>query len=160
MPRLEDCLRELTSGDDRRAEKAVQDLSILKTAALPALLDLQQSNDADHRWGATAAISRIKDVRSQDALCKALRDEDEAVQQSAALGLKDQPAPKAIPALVELLGSHDRGLARLASNALTSLAGEAVSPLTIALREENPQVRIEAARALSRIQDAAAIPTL
>ena len=160
MATLKSLLRDLTSGDDSRAEKAVEGLANLNSAALPELLVLQQSSNIDYRWWATVALSSIPDARCQDALCQALGDSDPGIRQAAALGLKDQPTQKAIPALVELLGNQDRILARLASDALTSLGSEAVSPLTLALRDENPLVRIEAARALARIEDTATIPAL
>jgi HEAT repeat protein len=157
---LERFLSDLTSGDDGRAEKALERITELDSAALPALLELQQSNNPDARWWATVALSKIPHARCQDALCQALSDSDGGIQQAAALGLREQPTARAIPSLIALLGDQDRILARLASNALAALGSVAVSPLTIALRNENPQIRIEAARALSQIKDTAAIPAL
>lgn len=160
MADLEGFLSDLTSGDDRLAENALEMIKDLNSAALPALLNLQKSSGTDSRWWATVALSKIKDVRCQEALCRALNDPDCSIRQAAALGLSHQPTPSAIPALVALLGDPDRIMARLASDALSAIGSESVSPLTIALRDEDPSVRIEAARALSKIEDGAAIPAL
>ena len=52
MNALQELLKDLTSGDEPRAEKAVPALIELGEEALPALLDLTNSTDADARWWA------------------------------------------------------------------------------------------------------------
>lgn len=157
---LDRLLAELTSGDDLRAETALLDLARLGDEALPGLLSLLESTNPDHRWWATTALSAIDHPQARAAMCQALNDTDAGVRQCAALGLRQQPASQALPALIDALGEADTLLARLASDALTALGSDAVSPLTIAMRSEDLQVRVLAARALAGIDDPATVPPL
>ncbi len=153
-------LRELQSGDDDRSESAVHRVAELGERMLPLLLEQLQSPEADQRWWATAALTHINREEARKALLACLTDEDNAVRQCAAFGLRRHPYIDAIPILIDLLGDQDRLLARLAADALAALGERAVSPLTEALRSEYAAIRIEAVRALASIDDPSIIAPL
>jgi HEAT repeat protein len=153
-------LGELQSGDDDRSERAVHRVAELGERMLPLLLEQLQSQEPDQRWWATAALTHIDREEARKALLESLTDEDTAVRQCAAFGLRRQPSVDAIPTLIDLLEDQDRLLARLAADALAALGESAVSPLTEALRSEYASVRIEAARALASIDDPSIIAPL
>jgi HEAT repeat protein len=150
---LDSLLEDLNSGDDRLAEQAVHQLSTRGEGVLPALIAQLASPEADQRWWATAALARIKSPQARASLTHSLADQDISVRQCAAFALREQPCLEAIPSLIAALSDDDRLLARLAGDALAALGEHAISPLTEALRSENPAVRIEAARALASIED-------
>ena len=153
-------IAELTSEDDLRAEQALRNLATIGQAALDPLLSLLDSGNPDHRWWATTALAGIDHLDTRKGLVRALNDPDLTVRQAAAVGVRQAPFPEALPALIRSLGSADRLLARLASGALAAIGPPAVSPLTIALRADDPAVRIEAVRALSEIDDPSVVPAL
>jgi HEAT repeat protein len=159
-PTIRSLLEQISSGDDAHAEDALHALAAYGEGVLPLLLGQLQSDDADQRWWATAALALIQHPDAQAGLLQSLGDSEGSVRQCAAFGLRKQPSTKAIPALINALGDHDRLLARLAADALNALGELAISPLTEALRAPASTVRSEAARALSRIDDAAVIAPL
>jgi HEAT repeat protein len=157
---MEDLLHELTSGDDERAEAAASSVVAYGADALSILKPLLDSNEVDFRWWAVRALAEIPAEVSAPWLIQALKDEDLAVRQCAALGLSRQPDERAVPALVEAMASDDALLARLAANALEAIGAAAV-PALLDLMENGPQsVRLEAARTLAMIGDTRAIPAL
>ena len=151
---------ELLSDDEARAEAAVPALGRLGTPALDLLLPLLDSPDAETRWWAVRATAEILEPRAAAALAAALEDDDLAVRQAAALGLRLQPNPDAAAALVRLLADPDTLLARLASDALAAIGAPALPDLRRAASAAEPGTRIHAVRALSRMLDPAAIPDL
>ncbi len=157
---LQALLAELGSGSDERAQQALEHLAEQGESVLPWLLRQLQSKQPDDRWWATAALSLIDHPRAREALRRSLKDPDPSVRQCAAFGLRRLPSEQAVPELLEALADSDRLLARLAADALAALGDAGLSPLTEALRNPNPAVRIEAARALASMNDPAAIPPL
>ena len=157
---IQSLLEQISSGDDARAEDALQALAAHGVGVLPLLLQQLQLDDPDQRWWATAALALIDHPDAKVALLHSLSDGDVSVRQCAAFGLRQQPCPEAIPQLVEALGDRDRLMARLAADALTALGEQSISPLTEALRAPASTVRSEAARALSMIDDTAVIAPL
>jgi HEAT repeat protein len=153
-------LTQIQAGDEAQAEEALHELAAHGVGVLPHLLRQLDSDDPDQRWWATAALSLIEHPQAREALLGGLKDADNSVRQCAAFGLRHQPYPEAIPVLVKALGDHDRLLARLAGDALSTLGEAAISPLTKALRSPNASVRSEASRALSAIDDPAVIAPL
>jgi HEAT repeat protein len=163
---LEFLLFELTSGDDRRAEAAVQKLSTLGEEAVQGLKALLASPQADVRWWATWALAEIRHPQVPPLLKEALHDPEVSVRQAAALALRMQPNPEALIDLIAILtgslhsGDADPTLAHLAAAALIAL-GEPSVPDLIRLLESGPQpVRPVAARCLAAIGDRRAIPAL
>jgi HEAT repeat protein len=92
-----------------------------------------------------------------------LKDVDAAVRACAAVGLRERPAPEAVPALIDLLAHEDQLLARLAGDALAALEKQA-SPALIeylgAQGDTHSIGKVEAVRALALIGDPASISAL
>ena len=157
---VEALLGDLYSGDDVRAEQAVHHIAGRGASVIPHLIKQLTSPDPDRRWWATAALALIDHADARTSFTQSMRDPDVSVRQCAALGLRHQPTQEAIPALLEALHDPDQLLTRLAGDALFALGALAVSPLTEALHDINPSVRIEAARALAHIDDSDVIAPL
>lgn len=153
-------IQELISGDDRRAEAALDTINKSNEELIPELFLLLDADDNNCRWWATAALAKIGHPAAREGLLCALQDGAPAVRQCGALGLAAQPDFRAIPILILALGDSDRLFARLASNALAALGAEAVPPLAEALRSEDPGIRIEAARAMAGLDHPSIIPHL
>lgn len=152
-------LSELTSGDDARAQTAVDQMArVPGEKLLPGLKELLFSPDPDLRWWAVRVLAEIDASECSDLLRKMVGDEDPAVQQCAVLALRKKPAPEAGPELVGLLSSPDSLTARLAGDALISLGPEAVPALMEILTGKGKKGLAEAVRALAIIEDQRAIP--
>ncbi len=160
MPNLQPIISKLTSGDDALAEAAAIEIAAFGSEALPALESLLASENTDLRWWLTRTLALIADPRASTLLLESLQDADVAVRQCAALALKEQPTPEAIPALITALDDTDRLLSRLAGDALIA-QGEAAVPALIEILEKGGQRQQgEAARALALIEDTRAIPVM
>ena len=156
---LEDLLADLTSGDETRAESAVPGLVQQGEAAFPALREMLDSADADHRWWALRALAQSP-LTPAEWLLPHLNDPAPEVRQAAALGLCSHPDETAIKPLVRALSDQDTMVSSLAGNALVAIGKPAV-PSLLDVSEEAPQVvRINAIRALAEIADHSAIPAL
>ena len=156
-----DLLRELTSGDDTRAENAIPALVELGTEAIPSLLDLTRADDVDVRWWAVRALAAFPETRPDD-LIPLLGDSSPEVRAAAALALCSHPHECAIEALILSLADQDSLTAGLAANALTLIGNSAV-PALLAVMETAPtgvRTRSVALRALSGINDHRAIPMM
>jgi HEAT repeat protein len=89
-----------------------------------------------------------------------LKDHDLAVQQCAALALRENPDPKTIPQLIILLGHKDRMLSRLCGDALIAVGKEATKEVLEVIENGSPTSRVEAARVLAAIEDPNSISSL
>lgn len=156
---LEDLFAALTSGDDDRAEAAVQPLAQRGSDALPVLERLTRAPDPDHRWWALRCLAQFPDPPSH-LFIEALGDSQVEIRQCAALGLAHHPTSSALSALAAALHDRDSMVSTLAANALIALGPQAVPVLIEALSSPAPAVRLEAARALGAIKDPRAIPAL
>ena len=160
-------LAELTSGDDARAEKSIPTILELGMAALPALLDLTRSEEADSRWWAVRALAASPHTQTEDLL-PLLNDSAPEVRAAAALALCDHPHENAVEALIKALADEDSLTASLAGNALVKIGSPAVPNLLEVMkagvepgRNKAPtSIRITALRALSEIRDQRAIPVM
>lgn len=157
---IEYLVEELVSGDDDRAEVASRQLAELGSAALPCLEKLLDHANPDHRWWAIRTLSQIADPRVPKLLLKAFHDQEPPVRHCAALAMRYQPDPRAIPDLIAVLSDTDRLLAHLAADALTAIGKEAVPSLLETIKKGSHAARLESVRALSKIGDRRAIPTL
>ena len=164
MGLLGDFLAELISGDDERAEAAVEKIAALgeNCADDPTyvLQELMSSPDSDIRWWAVRALASINDPRVASILIEALADEGVAVRQCAALGLRLHPTPQAIAGLIDCLLDEDHLVVELSADALAEIGEQAVPVLIRVVENGNPKARLEAVRSLARIGDTRAIPVL
>jgi HEAT repeat protein len=160
MPTLETLLAEITSGDEARAEAASAQFPNHGENGIVTLARLLENEDADLRWWAIRTLSRFKHPQTREYFHRGLTDADIAVQQCAALALRENPDPRSFPTLIDLLGHPDQMLARLAGDALIA-AGKEATPTLLDIVENGSQAsRLEAVRALAFIEDQRSIPTL
>ena len=161
MSDLQVLLRDLTSGDEPRAEKAVPALIELGEEAIPALLDLTNAADVDRRWWALRTLAQSPLARTV-WLVPFLNDPAPEVRQCAALGLahKGKPDESAIPQLIHALSDEDALVGNLAVKALVNIGKPAVPPLIEKVKSASQSARILALRALVEIRDPRAIPVM
>jgi HEAT repeat protein len=154
---LQSLLIEITSGDDDRAQKALQPLIKFGEDAISELGKLLTDSSADNRWWAIRALVEFSEVDITDYLLQGLEDSDIAVQQCAALALRQRPDSYAIPELIDLLDHHDRLLARLAADALTAIGKRSTQSLITVIEKGTQAARLEAVRSLAAICDQEAV---
>ncbi len=159
MNALQNLLNDLTSGDERRAEKALPALIELGEESIPALLDLTHSADADSRWWALRALAQSPLSRTE-WLVPFLSDPASEVRQCAALGLALKPDESATQPLVRALSDEDSMVSNLAVNALVKIGGSAVPSMIEVVKSASQSARIHALRALAEIRDPRAIPVM
>jgi HEAT repeat protein len=156
---MQDLLKELTSGDDSRAEESIPALVKLGAAVIPSLLDLTRADDVDSRWWAVRALAAFPDTQPTD-LIPLLRDPSPEVRAAVALALCSHPHESAINALIHSLADEDSLTAGLAANALVLVGNASVPSLLEVMNHAPTGVKILALRALSEIRDHRAIPTM
>ena len=159
MSDLQALLRDLTSGDEPRAENAVPALIDLGEDAIPALLDLTHSTDVDARWWALRTLAQSPLARTE-WLIPFLDDSAPEIRQCAALGLANKPDESAIPQLVHALSDEDTLVGNLAVKALVNIGKPAVPLLNEKVKSGQQSARILALRALVEIRDPRAIPVM
>ena len=156
---LQDWLNDLAGGDEIRAEEAVSALIELGEEAIPLLLELTKSKDADARWWALRVLAQSPHSRSE-WLVPFLNDPAIEVRQCAALGLSLKPDESAIQPLVRALSDEDPLASNLAVKALVRIDKAAVPSLIEAVKSGSQSSRILALRALVEIRDQRAIPVM
>lgn len=156
---LQDLLDDVTSGDETRAEDAVSELLGLGEEAIPALLELTESNDADKRWWALRILAQSPHSQTE-WLVPFLKDPAADVRQCAALGLSIRPDESTIEPLISALSDEDTLVSNLAVKALVKIGKAAVSSLIENVKSGSQSSRILALRALVEIRDHRAIPIM
>lgn len=161
MSSLPDLLNDLISGDETRAEEAVSLLVDLGEEAVPALLDMTRSSDADQRWWGLRVLAQSPHAsRKTEWLVPFLNDPAPEVRQCAALGLAARPDEGAIQPLIRALSDEDGMVGNLAVNALVKIGSAAVPSLIEVVKSAPQSARIHALRALAEIRDHRAIPVM
>ena len=156
---LQDLLNDLTSGDETRAEGAVSALLEKDEEAIPALLEMTKSNDADKRWWALRVLAQSPHSRTE-WLLPFLNDPAADVRQCAALGLSLTPDESATKPLIRALSDEDTLVSNLAVKGLVKLGKAAVPALIENVKGGSQSSRILALRALVEIKDHRAIPVM
>jgi HEAT repeat protein len=156
---LQDLLNDLTSGDETRAEDAVSALLEKDEEAIPALLEMTKSNDADKRWWALRVLAQTPHSRTE-WLIPFLNDPAADVRQCAALGLSFTLDESATEPLIRALSDEDTLVSNLAVKALVKLGKAAVPALIENVKGGSQSSRILALRALVEIRDHRAIPVM
>jgi HEAT repeat protein len=156
---LQDLLRDLISGNETRAERAVPALIELGKEAIAALRDLTQSSEADHRWWSLRVLAQSPHAQAE-WLIPFLSDPAREVRQCAALGLAIKPGENAVQPLVQALRDEDSMVSSLAVNALVKVGSAAVPSLIEVVKQARQSARIHALRALAEIRDHRAIPVM
>lgn len=153
-------LNDLASGDEERAENAVAPLIEMSEEAIPALLDLTCSSDADSRWWALRTLAGSPHCRTEWLVPFLLTDPAPEVRQCAALGLALKADESAAQPLVQALSDEDGMVGSLAVNALIRIGNTAVPSLIETVENGTKSARIHALRALVEIKDHRAIPVM
>ena len=156
---VQDLLNDLTSGDETRAEGAVSALLEEGEEAIPALLEMTKSDDADKRWWALRVLAQSPHSRTE-WLLPFLNDPAADVRQCAALGLSLKPDESTTESLIRALSDEDRLVSNLAVKALVKLGKAAVPALIENVKGGSQSSRILALRALVEIKDHRAIPVM
>lgn len=160
MAALDELLEDLTSGDEERAEGAVQPLTELGEQAIPSLLDLTRSPDVDSRWWAIRALAQSPLCQTEWLVPFLENDPAPEVRQCAALGLAVKADESAIQPLIQSLSDADSMVGSLAMTALVRIGGAAVPSLIETVKDGRQSARILALRALAEIKDHRAIPIM
>lgn len=161
MDKLQTLLADLTSGDESRADRALPALIELGEEAIPSLMDLTRSPDADSRWWALRVLAQSP-LSHAGWLIPFLDDPTPEVRQCAALGLAllAKPDEASTQPLIRALNDEDAMVCNLATSALIKIGKPAVPSLIDAVKAESQSARIHALRALAEIRDPRAIPVL
>ena len=159
MSSLQDLLADLTSENETRAEEAVHSLINLGEEAIPALLEMTRSSDADQRWWGLRVLAQSPHAESE-WLVPFLNDPAREVRQCAALGLAIKPEESAAQPLIQALGDEDSMVSSLAVNALVKIGKAAVPALIDVVTSATQSARIHGLRALAEIRDHRAIPVM
>ncbi len=132
-------------------------LGELKSAeAFDALIIAIGDESADVRREAAESLLKLNDSRAVAPLAKALRDKDRTVRKTAIQALGILKAPEVVPDLIDIVdstsSSYERKSAILALTEIGDPRRVAILVRT-AMYEQDPDVRIEAEKAISRIRD-------
>jgi len=157
---VQELLDELLSGNETRAENAVLALVEVGEEAIPELMDLTRSPDADLRWWALRTLAQSPLSRTGWLVPFLLNDPAPEVRQCAALGLMIKADENATQPLVRALSDEDHMVGNLAVNALIKIGKAAVPSLIECVKTASQSVRILALRALAEIRDHRAIPVM
>lgn len=160
MNALQELLNDLTSGDETRAENAVAALTAMGEDALPSLLELSRSPDADIRWWAVRTLAQSPHGPTEWLIPFLTDDPAPEVRQCAALGLAGKADESAIQPLVRALSDADGMVGSLAAAALVKIGAPAVPSLIEVVKNGAQSARILALRALAEIRDHRAIPIM
>jgi serine/threonine-protein kinase len=120
---------------------------------MDAVLQLVGDPDENIRRSAIEILNQTKDERAVDHLMSATRDADWWVRERAADALAEIGSPKAVPALVKMLGGDVRSMPA-AVRALGRLGNSQIMQTLMPLLDHaDKAIRLEAVVAVSRLAD-------
>ena len=154
-PAVEPLIAALRDEDWYVRENAAEALGETKDARAVKPL-IEALKDLNIRSRAAEALGEIKDVRAIDPLIAALGDEEQYFRNNVAGALGKIGAPAVAPLMAALRG-HVR---ENAVGALGKIGAPAVAPLIAALKDEDTNVRRNAADALGEVNDVRAVEPL
>lgn len=149
-----------TSGDDVAGEAAAVTLGRQGQAGLAALTGLLAATEADARFWAVRGLWTNGSAEAVALLMAALSDPAEMIRSGAALALGELKAVAAIEALAHLLHTDASESGQHAADALAKIGQPAAPALIKALQDQQPWVRLRAAKALIPVESKQAIPAL
>lgn len=159
---LDSALADLQSKDVEKRRKAVADLLQIRRdeqreEVLEALLPILGDGDLQVRLNALRALAKWGKADAVDPLLGQLTDTNPAVRRLILELLGQLKDPRAADAIIRECLEKDREAASLALQSLGPKVEPAVLPL---LKNDRPEIRLEACRILKRIGTRAAIPEL
>ena len=121
-----------------------------------------KSPDAGTRLRATHRLAEAAEVEDELGLVSAIGDSDWRVRKAAIHGLAKRSAPEAIQALLQSVRDDHRNLSVLNSalQVLSMVDVETMPTLVEFLKDNDPDLRMQAALALGEQRDTAAVPDL
>jgi HEAT repeat protein len=162
-PRTGDLLLEALDAKQTRWTAALTLGELQITRAVDPLIMMLKSDDKQARRAAAISLGPMQDPRAIDALIGAFAERDEVLRRYVATSLGEIGDARAVDALIKALADPDEAVEW---NAIASLGevkdARAIFPLTKVLNNLDEQVRsrTEAADALAKIGDAAAVNAL
>lgn len=130
----------------------------------PAVFPLCEALESEGfitRWGAVAALGRIRDPRALEPMLKLLRDRESTVREQAAAALGDLGDPRALPELIRAMRRGDAYTRPKAARALGKIGDlEAVPHLLKCVEGFFTGVQPPVVEALGDLGDARAVPVL
>lgn len=126
-----------------------------------ALLEgLMAASEVDARFWAVRGLWANGSSKAVAKLIEALQDKEEIVRSGAAMALGELKAGAAVQALARLVTGDASASGNYAANALGKIGPPAAAALIEALQNEQPWVRVRAAKALVPIESRQAIGPL
>jgi HEAT repeat protein len=156
---LMEALRSRNADVRRRAVSALGGVGPDAAAALPQLISMLADPDEETRAAVTKALGTIGTgpaaVAVVPGLLAALKDPDRLVRKAAAealatIGARDE---RTIPALASMMRDRDREVKYAAHDGLSKIGMPAFPALRALFRDDDTNVRDDAARAIARIAD-------
>jgi HEAT repeat protein len=144
-------------------ENSAEALGIIgdKKALIPLMNALLEDSDEEVRWKAAAALGKIRDPSSVDALVEALNDKSWTVRRNVTIALGDVGDERGFEPLLSSMTDKDWHVRKYASIALGKIGDErAIKPLVKALNDEDSDVRWKSIIALGKIGKPAVKPLL
>ncbi|MDX1523322.1 MAG: HEAT repeat domain-containing protein [Anaerolineae bacterium] len=155
-----DLIDQFLSSNDARCEALAVSLGEQGASGLQTLQSLLTAAEADVRFWAVRGLWANGSGEAIQALIATLQDPDPMVSSGAALALGELKAEAAVEALAHLLVTDPGATGRHAADALAKIGQAATPALTEALKNEQPWVRVRAAKALVPLEDRASIGPL
>jgi HEAT repeat protein len=149
-------LEALISGNKDIRLGAIEALGEIRDpATVNPIMALLGDGDNEIRWEAALALGEIGDLSAIRPLERILRDQDRYVRYGAALALEKLGWKPSDPqeAAYQLVGRQDW-------DGAAGLGKEAIPALSLALKDKDRDIRMEAVRTLGEIGDEAAIPPI
>ena len=137
---------------DGRSQSAQDELIAIGEPAVPALLELLESEQRFVRYRAAWILGKIRDRRATPALIELLKTEPNL---SYARGLGEIRDPAAIPALIEAM--RHKEVKEFAMASLVQIGDPALNSLIQSLLSPNPVRGVSVAQAIGEFRDERAV---
>lgn len=156
-PAVEPLMAALTDKDYNVRSHAIRALGKIKDRrAVDPLIVLLNGEDIGDRIGAAEALGEIRDARAVEPLLTTLMSENDYLRESSGYALGKIKDTRAIRPLIALLETGDKDAGR----ALGEIGAAAVPSLRELLKSESSSVRMEAVRAIGKIDSPEAFALL
>lgn len=158
LPALIDLLQ--TEADLNLVEDVTWSLVRLGERAVPALLNLLNTDHALARHNVVHVLGKLRDPRAIDGLIEATRDTDALVRHKAVYALAQIRDMRAIPALIALLEDPVPDVQLMARDVISGFGEGAMMPLVDALRGASPAAQEYMVSLLGELGATLAVPSL
>lgn len=158
--KLNQLIAKLGSREQQEREEAIEGLTAMGAAAVPAVLDQLRRGEPRTRVAAAVVLSRLRPPQAVAALIERLADAEETVRDAVQEALEEIGEP-AVLALIARLDDPDELIRVGAAETLGRIKDlRAVGPLLQCLNSEGLATRQAAADALGELGHPSAVPAL